>query len=532
MSMGQFANQAMGAQQAQLSSHGSGAAAGHLCVPRLTHIEEVLNVAVTEASDRPLAAAQGAKQEGVNAQRLECAIASSVVGQRTAKRADHLSQWSAPLRAGQCIQIPFVGRTADFGPTRQITDSPAQGLPGALRFLLWHASVNTHSQARSQAFGCRGGTTAGRRRPASRSLGRGLGAKNREGLRPVDRVFHTQQVPEFVIGFLSIEASHMLNTNSFMASQHVAAHVPSEASVHSPGFDRHVVAQKAHHVRALEGAQAVDDKGTIGTGQIALVTKEQVGGVLTLRDGPVVEEIGKRFENLLPQWMSRCQQSVEQLQPVGLVLRVCQPLGTVGIGQFNEAVVSPSIGQACGIHLLGQPQPTIETDIYAERIPGLQADVTTAHHRVFIVVIEVKTFALFAYRLEPPPVSGAAYGHSQARLDRAQYCDEAAFDLVALSNVLNELLLADLSGTQEMIRALGRSRPILGFLKEAMSQRLGMLGKVNQPDFCGTQIRTHPLRGKQWTEAGVEAKAIPTTQGALDQRAKLVHKAFGNEVFR
>ncbi len=99
MSMGQFANQAMGAQQAQLSSHGSGAAAGHLCVPRLTHIEEVLNVAVTEASDRPLAAAQGAKQEGVNAQRLECAIASSVVGQRTAKRADHLSQWSAPLRA-------------------------------------------------------------------------------------------------------------------------------------------------------------------------------------------------------------------------------------------------------------------------------------------------------------------------------------------------------------------------------------------------------------------------------------------------
>jgi len=183
-------------------------------------------------------------------------------------------------------------------------------------------------------------------------------------------------------------------------------------------------------------------------------------------------------------------------------------------------------------HGHGQAEPTVEADIDAERIPGLEADVTTAHDGVFVVVIEVKTFALFAYGLEPSPVSGAANGHSQARLDRAEHGDEAAFDLVALSNVLNELLLAGLSGTQEMVRPLGGGRDLLRFLEEAVSQRLGVLGKVNQPDFGGTQIRTHPLRGKQRTEAGVEAKAIPATQGALDQRTKLVHKAFGNEVFR
>ena len=114
----------------------------------------------------------------------------------------------------------------------------------------------------------------------------------------------------------------------------------------------------------------------------------------------------------------------------------------------------------------------------------------------------------------------------------AEHGDEAAFDAVALSNVLNELLLANPSGTQEMVRPLGRGRQLLGFLKEAVSQRLGVLGEVNQPDFGGTQIRTHPLWGKQRTEAGVEAEAIPTTQDALDPRAKLVHKAFGNEAFR
>jgi hypothetical protein len=157
---------------------------------------------------------------------------------------------------------------------------------------------------------------------------------------------------------------------------------------------------------------------------------------------------------------------------------------------------------------------------------------TAAYDRMLVVVVKVKTLPLLEDRLEPSPVSGAAHGYSKARLERAQYRDEAAVNLVALSNVLNELLFAGLSGTQEMVRPLGGGSPLLGLLKELVSQGLGVLGEVHQSDFGGTQIRTHPLWGEQRTEAGVEAKAIPTTQGALDQRAKLVHKTFGNEVFR
>ena len=38
--------------------------------------------------------------------------------------------------------------------------------------------------------------------------------------------------------------------------------------------------------------------------------------------------------------------------------------------------------------MLGQPEPSVEADIDAERIPGLQAQVTSAHHGVLVVVIE------------------------------------------------------------------------------------------------------------------------------------------------
>jgi len=156
----------------------------------------------------------------------------------------------------------------------------------------------------------------------------------------------------------------------------------------------------------------------------------------------------------------------------------------------------------------------------------------TAHPRMLVVVVKVKTLPLLEHGLEPSSISGAAHGEGQARLDRAEHGDEAAFDPVALSNVLNELLLANPSGTQEMVRPLSGGSPLLGFLKQAVSQRVSVLGKVNEPDFGGTQIRTHPLWRKQGAEAGVEAEPIPTPQGALDQRTKLIHKAFGNEVFR
>src|SRR5437773_10876268 len=81
-------------------------------------------------------------------------------------------------------------------------------------------------------------------------------------------------------------------------------------------------------------------------------------------------------------------------------------------------------------------------------------------------------------------------------------------------------------------RAVVRARPVALLGQQAVRQRVSVLGKVREPDFGGTQIGAHPLWRRQGAEAGVEAEPMPTTQGALDQRTKLVHKAFGNEVFR
>jgi hypothetical protein len=214
------------------------------------------------------------------------------------------------------------------------------------------------------------------------------------------------------------------------------------------------------------------------------------------------------------------------------MLGIRQRLSPSGVGQGDKTVVCPLIGQSRSVHLLGQPQATVEADIDAKGVPSLEADVTTADHGVFVVMIEMKTFALFSNGLEPFAVSGSAHGHGQARFHRAQDGNQAAADAVTRSNVLNELFLAGFAGAQELVRPLGASSQVLSFLKETVSHALGMAGEVAQTNLGSAQVGAHPLGRKQRTQASMEAQAVPTTQGALDQGAKLVHKAFGNEVFR
>ena len=82
-----------------------------------------------------------------------------------------------------------------------------------------------------------------------------------------------------------------------------------------------------------------------------------------------------------------------------------------------------------------------------------------------------------------------------------------------------------------MVRPSSSGGGVLGRLAHPFGEGLSVGGKVDQAHFGGAQIGAHPLGRKQRPEAGVEAEPIPTTERALDQRAELVHKAFGNEVF-
>jgi hypothetical protein len=182
--------------------------------------------------------------------------------------------------------------------------------------------------------------------------------------------------------------------------------------------------------------------------------------------------------------------------------------------------------------LLGQPEPTVEANVHAEGIPGLQADVTAADQGMFIVVVEVEAAALFTHGLKPSAVTAAAHGHGQAGFDGAQDRDQAALDVVALGDVLNQLLFAGLAGAQEVVRPSGRGGLALSLLQEAVSQRFGVLGEVHEADFGRAQVGPHPWGRKERAQAGVKAEAVPTTQRTLDERTKLVDKAFGNEVFR
>jgi hypothetical protein len=61
MSMRQFAEKTVGAQQTQFASHGGGAAAGRRFVPGLTGVEQPLEIAVAQAGNGPLASTERAQ---------------------------------------------------------------------------------------------------------------------------------------------------------------------------------------------------------------------------------------------------------------------------------------------------------------------------------------------------------------------------------------------------------------------------------------------------------------------------------------
>ncbi len=150
---------------------------------------------------------------------------------------------------------------------------------------------------------------------------------------------------------------------------------------------------------------------------------------------------------------------------------------------------------------------------------------------MFIVVIEMKTFALFQCGGKPAALRAAAYGDGQAGFQGAQHGNEAGAHPITSSDVFDEVFLAGLAGTQEMVRPSSSGGGLLSRLAHPFSEGLRVGGEVHQADFRGAQIGAHPLGRKQRPEAGVESEPIPTTERALDQRAELVHKALGNEVF-
>src|SRR6266508_57559 len=532
MGVGDFAQKAVGAQQTQFTSHRSGASACHLFVAGLTGIEQPLEVAGAQSGNGPLAPTERTEQSGVGGvERIESAVAVSIVSDGSAERCGRLSQRGAHKGASQRVKITLIGGAADFSPARQIGHASAQGPPGARGLALGHASGDSRPGIGRQALGRCGGPSARTGGQLERRSWWGLGAINGEGFGPIHRILDAQEVPEFVVGFLAVEPGPMFEADPFVTGQYIGPHVALEASVHTAGGNGHVVTQKAHDVRTLEGAHAVEDKRAVNSGQVLLVVEEQVGGVFALGDRPVVKEVGKGFEDFLLQGMSWRQQTVEQLQPVGLQLRIGQLLSTAGIAQLDKTVVGAVVAQTGGIHLLGQPESPVEANVHAKGIPGLQTHMTAAHHRMFIIVIKGEAFALFEHRRKPTAVAGAPHRHGQARFDGTQDGDKALAHAVAPGDVFDELFFAGLAGTLEVVRPLGGSSQILSLLTQTVRERLGVGGKVHQPDFGGAQIGADPLGREQWTKAGVEAQAIPAPQGVLDKGTELVDKTFGNEVF-
>src|SRR5213075_1462986 len=173
--------------------------------------------------------------------------------------------------------------------------------------------------------------------------------------------------------------------------------------------------QKAHHVTAPEASDGVMGQRRIDALQSRSALEDNVARPLTLVHGPVVGE-GKVLEDVVVQRVEHAGDAIEQPWPAGAQLPVHQALRLGEVGDLDEAVVSAFVGQACVVHLAGEPLAAVDADLDAEWEPGLDPSIHEAEHGIDDVVIVVQALAELGPDLERSGLWVRAQAEGAARL--------------------------------------------------------------------------------------------------------------------
>src|ERR1700757_855411 len=170
----------------------------------------------------------------------------------------------------------------------------------------------------------------------------------------------------------------------------VADNFAFELAVDFTGSGRHPSTKKAHDIGTGKRANAVLNEARVKGRKGFGVSKSDVSGIFTRRSAPIVLLVNGRTD-LAVQGMDSIQNRAEHFGPVGLQLSIGQLLGFLPIINRNKTVFPPTITDPSSIQLLGQPLPTIETEINAKREPTLHPRMHEAENRMQKVVVEKQT---------------------------------------------------------------------------------------------------------------------------------------------
>src|SRR5918992_6182785 len=329
-----------------------------------------------------------------------------------------------------------------------------------------------------------------------------------KALRVIDGGFGSQHAAGFVIHFDRVLLDPVPDSQTFDPSLQASAYFAIMAAI-GPS------AQKSEHILTVKLLDGMVDQGGINISECLWVSEQNVSGVFSLADGPVIRsqhDLALRIE----PGINFARQSVQKAAPVLGNQLVTQLLRTLKISNPGKAVALLLIADAGPGHLLRQILSAVEANLDGHWQPGLQPHMHQPKLSVGKIKVEMKTFALTCDQVQTLALRLPTNPKRTTGFQTREHTNQSLSNPISFHDLSCSLFLR-LSGKGQIDeRALRRSRELLSVLLHPIRDLLYKGLEVFVKNSLTRQKPVHPAGMTDRTQVTAEQNPVKTCYSAED----------------
>jgi len=326
--------------------------------------------------------------------------------------------------------------------------------------------------------------------------------------RIIDRRFHSQHAASFVVHLDRVLFDPMPDAQTFDSSLQTSSYFAIVAAISS-------AAQKPQYIFTMKLLHGVVDQGGIGGRQGPRVSEQNVSGVFSFADGPVVRSQAE-FAFRIEPGVNFAGQRLQKLAPVPRGQLITELLRSAQVSDPGKAVTLLLEADAGLLHLPGQILAAIETDLNTQWQPGLQTHVHQAKFAVGEIEVEMQTLALTFDQLQPLTRRIPTNPERATGLETRQHTNQALANLILFHNFPGSLFLRDARRRQVDKGAVRLRRQLFGMVLHPLRDLLHERFEVLVKNSLARHKSVHAPKVTYRTQVTSEQNAIKTCYSAED----------------
>ena len=271
-------------------------------------------------------------------------------------------------------------------------------------------------------------------------------------------------------------------------------------------------AQKRRDVLGLDSVDGRARQILVKGSELVAAAEQDVGGELDLRETPVVsraEHLDDRAEALREIIQLRVQPADVEL--LGQLLSFGEIL------EFDKAVVLLRKADSGLAQRAGERVVAVEVHFQTEGCPGWHTDKAQSELIIDEVEVVVRTAAAVAAHVSSPRVLVVPGLVRRAAFHRRKNMHQSRVRAAGFEQFCDTLVFSEISEFADELNFEATFRgQLLGVFADALGQRLGPLGVVEQPNVTRVQEARHRVTMADLRDRCCDDDAIPTVKDSGD----------------